>query len=257
MKYLNIILVIIAIFLFNKLTFTLTHSNQKLMDKFIAGESIDNLLTYCENAQPPIMFSFREIIRFANLNPPINLLECIVKKASDFPEFTGIIKYEKGNFWISENVRCYFREENNAIRLVITNLDEHGKRIGGEVAQQESMPEYEYNQEANDEQYKKNNEEIKRIIQPVAQDTERQPPPAEFIVSYPNYTYYPANPYLIYPCLPKFCGHHHKSQPKDEGEQQNINRTHFPPINRQAHEKPKPEVIKNPANPSKLKTLSR
>lgn len=256
MKYLNIILIILVIFLFYELTFTVTNSNQKLIDKFIAGESIDNLLTYCESAQPPIMFSFREIIRFANLNPPINLLECIIKKASAFPEFTGIIKYQKGNFWISENVRCYFKKENNTIKLVITNLDEHGKRIGGEVVQQELMQEYEYYKEANNEQYEQNDEKTKRILQPVVPDTERQPPPAEFVVSYPNYISYPANPYLIYPCLPEFCGHYHKRHQKDEREQQNINRTHFPPINRQTDEKPKPEIIKNPANPSKLKTLS-
>ncbi len=198
MKKINIFILIVFIFNIEIYLFGLNNSKQILIDKYIGGEEHNKLINYCEKADPPVIFSFRELIRFINLNPSIKLLDCIVRKSAEYPDISGIYKYEKGSFWISENVRCYFKEEGDSVKLVITNLDEKGKRIGGEVTADEQVTDRKYDTETYERTYEEYTKDVpERIVQEEVTHIEREAPPAEYVISYGEPMYYP----IYDPCL--------------------------------------------------------
>ena len=228
------------------------NTKQELIDKFSSGKSIEEVLSYCENAEPPVIFSFRELTRFANLNPPLKLLDCLLRKAVNYSELTGIIKYDGKAFWISERVRCYFKEEDGIIKLLITNLDEKGNRIGGEVKDVErvKVPEDYYSDFYDEGSDFKKESEMKRV-QPADVDTNREAPPTEYVVSYPDYVNYPYNPYLINPCLIRYCKGRSSDESGRDTEKGNSNshvRRRIEPMPRKSN----PPSIKNNANSAGL-----
>lgn len=61
-------------------------------------------------------------------------------KVSD-PEKIKLPEQEGESVWISENIRVYrTRDKNGKVIEVVTNLDEQGKRVGGEIPAAESNP---------------------------------------------------------------------------------------------------------------------
>ena len=104
------------------------------------GQTTNQLMTWCENSsKSTAILTFQEIRKLANENYPLEFIECLLQKAAQFPEITDILKYENHSFWLSGNMRGYFKPEGDRLKLVITNLDEYGARLGGEVPLAEQL----------------------------------------------------------------------------------------------------------------------
>lgn len=184
--------------------------SDQLSKLITANLSQDKILEWCKNSKA--ILNFKDIIKFSQLGLNEDVINCLLKNASENPQDTGIIKYENGSFWIAENIRCYFKKSQNKLTLVITNLDENGKRIGGEVPYEEQLAEKRYWEEKRAAEA----EELSRTIAPkyIEQSYVQEPPKQAVIdyVSVPTYTmpygyFVPYNPlsfYLPYIKAPSF-----------------------------------------------------
>ncbi len=158
----------------------------------ISGASEAKLLQWCINSKA--LLNFKDLVKLAQSGINELVIDCLLKNAAEAPEITGILKYENGSFWVGENIRCYFRKYDGKMTLVITNLDEKGKRIGGEVPYEEQIAERKYWEE------KRKSELTESIPQRLTQQNIIPEVPKQAVVEYvsvPTYSI-PYSPFIYY-----------------------------------------------------------
>jgi len=191
---------IVMLFFFMNIYTVAEQDYYEQLNKLIfSGASDAKLIEWCLNSKA--LLNFKEIIKLAQSGINEQLISCLLKNAAEFPEITGILKYDNGSFWVAENIRCYFRKYEGKMILVITNLDEKGKRIGGEVPYEEQIAERKYWEERRKAEY------AEAIAEKSPEQITIPEPPKQAVVEYvsvPTYSI-PYSPYFhYYPLYPYF-----------------------------------------------------
>lgn len=177
------------------------------------GQSVKQMMTWCENLKSTEALIFQEIRSLANDDFPLEFINCLLQKAVQNPD-SGIIKYENESFLLSENIRGYFKQEHGHLKLVITNLDQHGSRLGGEIPFEEQLAQKRYFEERYAREAREA-QEAENYREPYEQPPLVQPPEQSMTA----YEYVP--PYQIidirpiYPYGNYHHGHSHDNSPQD------------------------------------------
>jgi hypothetical protein len=154
--------------------------------------------------------SSKDVIALKEKGVSERVIQYLVKLSH--PEKHKMMRQEGNSEWISDNMRAFYTTTKDGKKIkVITNLDQNGKRLGGELP-----PQPEGRPQARPEQYAYDMpREIRVVVEQAPPEREEEPEPyypqQEFVDNgiplYGGGGYYPSfySPYIPY-CPPKF-GH--------------------------------------------------
>ncbi|OGF64709.1 MAG: hypothetical protein A2Y62_14750 [Candidatus Fischerbacteria bacterium RBG_13_37_8] len=190
-----------------------------------AGAAMEEMVSWCEQSKSTEFLTFLEINELAKMNYPIEVIECLLEKAAMSPGDSGIIKYENHAFWLSDHIRAYFKQEKTRLKLVITNLDERGNRLGGNLSLEEEEELSRIAEERRAQAFESEPEPVRVVYE----QPPLQMPPQQDVVEY-DYPYIYYGPPIIFP--PHHRRHVEETPP--------VNR--IPPKQKAPPPEPEPEV---------------
>ena len=135
--HMRIVLVLLFVLTASTVTYGITTQDIVQLSKLKTGDEL--LIELIQKSPLDKSVTPQDVLLMKDAGVSDRVISYLLKISH--PEKVELPKQEGESVWISENIRAYrTRDKNGKVIEVVTNLDEQGKRVGGEIPAVQSNP---------------------------------------------------------------------------------------------------------------------